>query len=193
MLKLTNITKSFGDKLIFNGFSYSFPEKGIFALVGESGVGKTTLLRLIGGLDTDFSGQISGSGRKNISMAFQEYRLFPTLSALENVLIGASNKPTEEERGAALELLLSLGFSKEDSFLLPEALSGGMKMRVSLARAVMRKAPILLLDEPTKELDEENKYSVLDVIKTEGEKRLVIMVTHNKRDTELLSANIIEL
>ena len=84
-LVLNNIDKTFGEKVIIKGLSLVFPEKGVFAVVGESGVGKTTLLRLIAGLDTDYSGEITGGGLKNVSFAFQEYRLFPTLSALDNV------------------------------------------------------------------------------------------------------------
>ena len=85
-LSINNVSKSFDKKILFDNFSLVLPEKGVFVLSGESGVGKTTLLRMISGLDTDFSGEISGGGIKNCSVAFQEYRLFPTLSALDNLV-----------------------------------------------------------------------------------------------------------
>lgn len=192
-LSINNVSKSFDKKILFDNFSLVFPEKGAFVLSGESGVGKTTLLRMISGLDTDFSGEISGGGIKNCSVAFQEYRLFPTLSALDNLVFANYDKKTAEKTKEALDMLLSLGFNESDAELFPGELSGGMKQRVSLARAFLRKAPILLLDEPTKELDEENASKALEIIKSEGEKRLVILVSHNKSDAEKLNAKIINI
>lgn len=192
-LKISNLTKSFDKKVIFDNFSAEFEEIGIYSLTGESGAGKTTLLRMISGLDTDFEGEISGSGIKNCSIAFQEYRLFPTISALDNVVLANYDKKTTENELEAKNMLLSLGFSEEDISLYPTELSGGMKQRVSLARAFLRKAPILLLDEPTKELDEENAKRALDLIKSEGKERLVIVVTHNPEDVMYLEANEIKI
>ena len=90
-------------------------------------------------------------------------------------------------------MLSSLGFSAADSLLYPDELSGGMKQRVSLARAFLRNAPILLLDEPTKELDEENANKALEIIKKEANSRLVILVTHNKRDLDFLMGEVIKI
>ena len=190
---IKNLSKSFDTKQIFKNFSLEFPQNGVSMLSGESGVGKTTLLRMISGLDTDFSGEISGGGIKNCSVAFQEYRLFPTLSALDNLVFANHDKKTAENTKEALEMLLSLGFKEADALLFPGELSGGMKQRVSLARAFLRKAPILLLDEPTKELDEENANRALDIIKNEAKSRLVILVSHNKDDAEKLNAKIIDI
>ena len=192
-LSINNVSKSFDKKILFDNFSLVLPEKGVFVLSGESGVGKTTLLRMISGLDTDFSGEISGGGIKNCSVAFQEYRLFPTLSALDNLVFANYDKKTAEKTKEALDMLLSLGFNESDAGLFPGELSGGMKQRVSLARAFLRKAPILLLDEPTKELDEENASKVLEITKNEAKSRLVILVSHNKSDAERLNAKIINI
>lgn len=191
-IKITNLKKSFEDKTVFDGFSYTFPQKGIFALVGPSGVGKTTLLRMISGLDNVYSGEIL---KDNItfSFAFQEYRLFPELSALDNVILPNFDKATEEQKKTAVECLTYLGFSKEEFSLYPNELSGGMKQRVSLARAFVNSADVLLLDEPTKELDDLNAKKVLDKIKAESEYRLIIIVTHNQKDLEYLDAICIEL
>ena len=185
-LVIKNLNKSFGEKEIFNDFSYSFGDRGIYALTGESGVGKTTLLRIISGLDSDYDGEILGAD--SVSLAFQEHRLFPVLTALENVVFAISDTKNEAVLSLAKNMLTSLGISEKDFSLLPSELSGGMKQRVSLARAFLKDAPILLLDEPTGELDEENARLVRDVIKSEGQSRLVILVTHNKKEMRDLDA-----
>ena len=145
-------------------------------------------MRIIAGLDKDFSGEILGVGRENISFVFQEYRLFPTLSALQNITEILYEKPTDNEVVKAKEMLYSLGFSEAEIHLTPDKLSGGMKQRVSLVRAFLRKTPILLLDEPTKELDEKIRETLYDMINEEGKKRLVIIVSHHMEDFEKLNA-----
>lgn len=192
-LKIKNLCKSFGKRSIFENFSLELPERGVFVISGESGVGKTTLLRMISGLDTKFTGEILGGGVKNCSVAFQEYRLFPTLSALDNLVYANYDKKTAENIKEAKEMLMSLGFSERDVNLYPAELSGGMKQRVSLARAFLRKAPILLLDEPTKELDEENVKKLLERIKKEAENRLVLAVSHRHTDADFLEAETIKI
>ena len=185
-LSIKNITKAFGEKKIFDGFSYDFSDRGIYAVCGESGTGKTTLLRIISGLDKNFSGTVEGGGLKNVSVSFQEYRLFPALSALDNVIV--PNDTNETANKNAVEILLRLGFEKDELQKLPHELSGGMKQRVSLARALLKKAPILLLDEPTKELDSALREEVYNVILDEAKRRLVIIVTHHAEDVERLGA-----
>jgi ABC-type nitrate/sulfonate/bicarbonate transport system ATPase subunit len=188
-LKIENLSKSFGDKVIFTSFSYEFPENGLFVLNGISGKGKTTLLRIIAGLDTDYEGAMKGGGIENTSFAFQEYRLFPTLSALENVVVPNGNIKDEKLKKQGAEFLSLLGFSIEDMKLKPASLSGGMKQRVSIARALMRKKPILLLDEPSKELDDALRQILYKLIYNEANERLVILVTHNKE--ELINDGIV--
>lgn len=190
-LVIKNLKKSFGEKVILGDFSYSFDERGIYALTGESGIGKTTLLRMIAGLDRDFEGEILSN--KGISLAFQEDRLFPVLTALENVVFAISDTKSEAVIADAKNMLMSLGISEKDFNLLPSELSGGMKQRVSLARAFLKDAPILLLDEPTGELDEDNAALVREIIKSEGERRLVILVTHSKKEIADLSATEIRI
>lgn len=190
-IEIKDLKKSFEDKKIFDGFSYVFPDKGIFALVGPSGIGKTTLLRTISRLDLDYTGEII-KGRSTFSFAFQEYRLFPELSALDNVIVPNFDKPTEKQTNICKNVLLDFGFRADELSLFPSELSGGMKQRVSLARAFVNSADVLLIDEPTKELDESNAKKVLERIKSEGNSRLVIIVTHNQGDIEYLNANCIE-
>ena len=192
-LEIKNLVKRYGSKLIFDNFNLSLPNTGVFAIMGESGAGKTTLLRLISGLDTDFSGEIIGGGMINCSFAFQEYRLFPVLSALDNLIFAVSDKRDEKIIKEAKDLLFSLGFAEEDLDKLPSSLSGGMKQRVSIGRSILKKAPILLLDEPTKELDADNVSLVLDLLKKESKERLLIIVTHRIEDCLKLGAEIINI
>lgn len=192
-LEIKNLTKYFDDKCIFNNFSYSFSNKGIYALVGNSGVGKTTLLRMIASLDKSYTGEILGGGIKNVSFAFQEYRLFPEISSLENVVFAISDGKDKAVWDESKKTLFDLGFTDNDINLFPEELSGGMKQRVSLARAFSKNAPILLLDEPTKELDEKNASLVKQKILAFSKERLVIIVTHNPKDISDLNATVISL
>jgi len=187
-LRIINLSKNFGEKKIFDGLSYEFSDKGLYALVGDSGIGKTTLLRLISGLDKKYKGEIFGGGFANVSYSFQEYRLFPSLTAIGNVVeaSGASYESAEE-------MLLYFGFTKEDMKLFPSELSGGMKQRASLARAILKKCPILLLDEPTKELDSDLKAKLYNLISEESKSRLVIFVTHSNEDIEALSPTVIRI
>ena len=174
-LKLNNVSKSFSDRTILNNFSYTFENTGLYFILGESGVGKTTLLRIIAGLDTAFSGTVENGGIANTSFMFQEYRLFPALNALKNAAI--SDKEGSLERASAM--LRRLGFKEDDLKKRPAQLSGGMKQRVAFVRALLKDCPILILDEPTKELDTDTVRIMLDMIKEESEQRLVIAVTHD--------------
>ena len=181
-LEITNLSKKYADEYVLRDFSYKFNEKGVYIIVGKSGSGKTTLMRLIAGLDKKFEGEIIGGGIGNTSVSFQEYRLFDTLSALENVHLEKS-----EDRDEAERLLSDLGFTDEDCKKSPSELSGGMKQRVSIARAIFKKSPILCLDEPTKEIGKENVGRLIELIKAVAEKRLVIIITHNEEDFSAIS------
>lgn len=192
-LSLNKISKKFGDKVIFDNFSYDFDRVGLYVLIGESGIGKTTLLRIISGLDNDFGGHVIGGGSDNVSVCFQEHRLFPHLSALENLTKVSFDRATDNDVNAAKNMLYRLKLSTSDILLKPKALSGGMKQRISFARAVIKDAPILILDEPTKEVDSEVTSIMRRIIEEEAERRCVIVVTHNPEDLNLSKARIIKI
>ena len=192
-LIIKNLTKMFDDKTIIDNLSYEFPDHGVVAITGESGIGKTTLLRIISGLEKNYDGEVLGSGFSNVSFAFQEYRLFSNLSALDNVIFAISDAKNEAVVQKAKDMLLSLGLKESDFDLFPGELSGGMKQRVSLARAFLKDAPTLLLDEPTKELDKENITLLTAVIQKISEVRLVVIVTHSLEDIECLSPTILQI
>ncbi len=189
-LELKNITKSFGEKTVLQDFSYDFGNFGIFAIIGDSGKGKTTLLRIISGLDKDFSGEVLGD---SVAYAFQEYRLFPSLTALENLTEIVFEKPTAEQIEKAKNLLLSFGFKEQETDLYPRALSGGMKQRVSLCRALLSKKKILLLDEPFKELDDGLREILREFLREAAKESLVLLSTHGEAMLKDLDAKIIRL
>jgi ABC-type lipoprotein export system ATPase subunit len=148
---------------------------------------------MISGLDNNYVGSIDGGGIGKVGMAFQEYRLFPSLSAIENVIFAISDKKDEAVYENAKTMLLRLGIEEKDFILKPEELSGGMKQRISLARAFLSPYPILLLDEPTKELDSQNAQTVRRIITELSKEKLVIVVSHNSEDLSLPGAIEINL
>ncbi len=177
MLELKNITVKFGDNTVIDNFSCDLSEYKIIALCGKSGCGKTTLLNVIAGLLKQNSGEVVTD--LNCSYMFQQPRLFPHLSALENVNVVLSDK--KETFDASREILQKVGFYDFDK--KPDELSGGMRQRVALARTLAYDAKLLLLDEPLSALDSESREKLLDVIKKDG--RQVIFVTHNDDDTRI--------
>lgn len=193
-LKLINVTKRYdADRPpIIDNLSYEFPDTGIFLLTGASGIGKTTLLNIISGLDTDYQGEVEDGGYKHlekVSYMFQTHILFPYRNAIKNAALAYGKRDYER----ASELLLRLGFKPEDLKKKPRSLSGGMQQRVCFARAVLKNSSILLLDEPTKELDPDTMQIMLQIINEESKHRLIIAATHDDIANKLDNAKIIHL
>lgn len=197
MLELRNINKKFGDKQILSDFSLSIPEKQILAIVGPSGGGKTTLLRILAGLETIDSGQIFYNGeplalnelekRSLLGFVFQDFQLFPHLSVLENLTLSpvkAMGMTKEAAEAKARRLLDQLGLSGHaDAY--PFSLSGGQKQRVALARAMMIDPEIIGYDEPTSALDPELRLEVEKLILQNRELGMTqIVVTHDLQFAE---------
>ena len=191
---LDGLTFSYGKKTVFDGLSLSFKKSGLYLVTGPSGCGKTTLLRLIAGLEKPSAGVLSVSDP--VAFAFQEYRLFPGLSALRNVTCVRDPRSKEEAAkndADALSLLSSLGLTEQDARQTPDALSGGMKQRVSLARALFSPHPIKLLDEVTKELDRTSVELVLSEIAKYSLDSLILFSTHHPEDCDGIPSTRIEL
>ena len=193
-LTLKGITKSYAEREVLRDFSYDFGENGVYVLKGESGSGKTTLLRIISGIDRDYAGSVEGSC-KRFAVAFQEYRLFPTLSALSNASLAVTQSRNDSRKSDAVaeKMLTDLGFKESELHLLPSELSGGMKQRVSIARALLADSDAVLLDEPTKELDPALCKRVNELIKITAEKKPVIVITHRSEDVIELGGTVIEI
>lgn len=184
-ITLENVYKKFDEKSVIENLSFTFPECGVVAITGVSGVGKTTLIRMILGLETADSGKISGNDTK-FSVVFQENRLVPTLTAIENILFTTDEPKSKDNIIKATELLKAVGLEGEEN-TLPKELSGGMARRVAIARALCVDG-VLVLDEPFKEIDEQNRMNIISLIRERSKDDLVIIVTHNEKDITDLDA-----
>jgi lipoprotein-releasing system ATP-binding protein len=173
MIKATGIVKSYGDLKVLKGIDLEVAEKEVVAIVGASGAGKTTLLQIIGTLDKADSGTVLYNGQdagqlsqrgmaafrnKNIGFVFQFHQLLPEFTALENVSIPAliAGRSRTEAAARASELLAFLGMSDRLDHK-PSQLSGGEQQRVAVARAIVNSPSLILADEPSGNLDTENK------------------------------------
>ena len=175
-IKIENVSKSYGEKKVLHNLSLFIPYGSVTAVTGSSGCGKTTLLRLICGLEKADAGNIIGVSKKDVSALFQEDRLFPWLTALENVEAVIKDK---KEKPLAAQILADLGLGdKKDLSAFPSELSGGMMRRVAIARALAYKSKVLILDEALRGLDEKNFENAAEVIERYRDGRTLISVTH---------------
>ncbi len=191
MIKLTDISKKYEDNVVLSELSLLIRDNEHVAIMGKSGCGKTTLLRIIANLEQMNEGKREGYKFSDIAFVFQEPRLFSHLTVLENVTV-ASDKPRAEASEIALKLLEKVGL-KNDCNLYPHELSGGMAQRVAIARAMITDLPILILDEPFSALDESTRAHMISVINEHCTNKTLLFVTHNAFDAELLANRIIEL
>lgn len=190
MIRLENVTFSYGDKRIFSDFSLKIDDGACLALMGASGCGKSTLLRLISGLLTPKSGQIVGVPTDGVAYVFQESRLLPQLTARENIELVLKNVGNAHELAA--EVLTELGLGDELD-TLPSELSGGMARRVAMARALAFDSPLLLLDEAFTGLDERTRGTVADCVLRRLNGRTLVISTHSEVEVELLGCKILRL
>ena len=214
MLKLRKIKKSFGNLDVLKSIDLDIEEKEIVVLVGPSGGGKTTLLRIINMLERCHSGYIEVNGRvlcndgryidkksmmeisKDVGMVFQNFNLFPHKSVIENIIEGPMRvlkKSKEQSKSEAREILSFLGLSeKEDSY--PHQLSGGQKQRVAIGRALAMEPKLMCFDEPTSALDPELTEEVANVIKMLSKKGMtMLIITHDMTFAEKVASRIISM
>lgn len=194
MIKVENLEKSFDNKEIIKNFNYEFLDGKITAIVGKSGCGKTTLLNILGLLDTDYKGKVLYDGvlitnesqrnefiRNNINYLFQNYALIDNETVEQNLLLALeyeklSKNVKKEKINEALELVDLNEFNDKKIFTL----SGGEQQRVALARVILKKGNIILADELTGNLDVENTDKVMKILKKLKEDgKLIIIVTHS--------------
>ena len=181
MLTVRNLTKTYGDKTVLADFNYEFPSEGFVCISGKSGIGKTTLLNIIMGLEKADAGEVVWSRPKpSVSCVFQEDRLLTGESVLENVLFVLKDRANIEK---AKEILTELGLADELQTKAKD-LSGGMARRVAIARALVFPADIFIMDEPIKGLDAETRQQTLDTIRRRTAGKLLIMVSHNPEDAD---------
>ena len=203
VLEAENVRKVFAEGRepvpVLNGVSLSLERGEIVSLEGPSGSGKTTLLSILGCILTATSGRVVVDGveadparperlpairRKSIGFVFQQFNLFPSLTALENVEYALNVKGVRGEVAVreADRVLTAVGLSDRKAFL-PRDLSGGQKQRIAIARALAGQAPILLADEPTANLDSQIGGQVLELFRdlARRENRALLIVTHDPR------------
>lgn len=187
LVKVEHVSKHFDKLDIFNDLSFEITAGQSVALLGPSGCGKTTLIRMIANLDDDYTGEISRNYKK-IGYVFQEPRLIPWKSVYDNLRFVLED---DEKINEALKIMRLDGFQDYK----PAKLSGGMRQRVNLARALLDDPDLLLLDEPFTSLDLHTKLSIIEDI-LDGKKQRtfsMIIVTHDVREALLMADRIILL
>jgi polar amino acid transport system ATP-binding protein len=207
MLEIENLTKKFGDKKIFENFNLTINDSETLVILGPSGGGKTTLLRMLAGLEVIDSGSITFNGDKTtlkqeyfeknlLGFVFQDFQLFPHKTVLDNLILSpiyTQNLPKNEAIVKAKTLLKNLdleGFEKS----YPYSLSGGQKQRVALARAMMINPKIIGYDEPTSALDSELRNQVADLILKNKQLGITqIVVTHDSKFADKIADKIIKV
>lgn len=186
MIRLDNVCKSYNGRPVLENVSLWIKEGERLCIAGASGCGKTTLLRIIAQLEQPDSGSVEIKKDAGVSMIFQEDRLLEWRTALENLTaVGVS-------KDEAMFWLAELGLSGEES-KKTASLSGGMKRRVAVARALARPGDIMLLDEPIRGLDEENAQRVIKVVAKSLEGRTAVIISHNENELAALGTRILHM
>ena len=204
ILTLKNISFSYKEKMIFDNYNFVMNKEEIIAIIGPSGCGKSTLLKIINGLETEYSGDVLLNGinvnnipvnKRDIVLMFQDNLLFPHMTIFENIEFSLKMKkyPKHEIKKMVEEVARDIHL--EDKLnKYPKELSGGQQRRVALARAVISKPKLLLLDEPFTGLDKEIKLEIMNLVKIIREKydTSIVFVTHDLSEAEYLEAKCIE-
>ncbi len=183
---ISGLEKSFGERKVLDSFNAVFQSGKLSCIMGRSGCGKTTLLNILLGLLPRDGGEIAGLPDK-ISCIFQEDRLCEDFAAVTNVRIVCGKGVTKSDIEAQLEKV-GLG----DSLYRPiKELSGGMKRRVAIVRALMAEGDLVIMDEPFKGLDDSTKLMVAEYVKEQIKGRTAIMVTHDESEVELMGGRLL--
>jgi putative ABC transport system ATP-binding protein len=193
LIEIDDLSRRFGRVAALDGVSLAVEEGEWLVVMGPSGSGKTTLLNLLAGLDRPSAGRLAVAGselsalgprelarfrRETVGLVFQEFHLIPYLTALENVML-AQYVHSLTDRGEAVEALARVGLEERLEHL-PSQLSGGEKQRVCVARALINHPRLILADEPTGNLDEDNERQVLEIFTGLHRRgQTLVLVTHN--------------
>lgn len=187
MINFDNINISFNNKVLYKDFSISFKENSINFIMGESGVGKTTLIKYL-------KNELL-SNNKKISITYQESRLLPWKNVYKNLELVIKNDYSKEKRGTIIKDVLNNMNLLGTEELFPYELSGGMKQRVSIARSVIYNGDIFIMDEPFKGLDIENKKKIIEFLKSYfiENNKTVIVVSHDINEVKEFTRDYILL
>lgn len=182
---LKNICKAYDGKIIYDNYSAVFKAGVVTGIMAPSGEGKTTLLRMLMGIEKPDSGEILGMEGVKKSAVFQEDRLCENLTAEANIRLVNPKLSSEEVREALM--MVGLGDSMEQPV---REFSGGMRGRVAILRALLSEYDVLFLDEPFQGLDEKTKHAVIEDVKRRCAGKTVLFVTHDAKELELMQAQI---
>lgn len=189
VISVKHLQKSYGAQRVLDDVTFTVTDEQITCVMAPSGIGKTTLLRILMGLEQPDSGTVSLPSNCRWAAVFQEDRLLEHLDAMENLKFVLGN---DIDLTDAKSLLEDLGLTELEGKLVRDY-SGGMKRRLALARALLAPADALALDEPFSGLDEDNREKAIDCIRRRAEGKPVLLVTHNEDDVAGLNAKLIRL
>ena len=205
MLEIKQLTKTYNTNTIFKALNLSVADGEVLSIVGPSGIGKTTLIKILAGLETADAGEVRLNDEQlaidgtradaKVGLIFQDFNLFPNYTVIENIMlapINVSRLSRDAAKAKATALLATLGMT-DKADLYPYQLSGGQKQRVAIARALARDPKILAYDEPTSGLDQASTKQVAEVVKTlkaQGVTQLII--THDQPFAEMVSDRVFD-
>lgn len=191
-IRIKNISKAYGDKQVLNHISKEFPIGETTVIMGVSGCGKTTLLRILLGLEMPDNGEVIGMPEK-VSVLFQEDRLCEDVSAYENIALVLERKRTHAQRDTQRHKIereaAQVGIMAEDLKQNVMELSGGMRRRIALLRALLYDADCVILDEPFKGLDATTKQIVMQYVKEKTAGKTTFLVTHDAAEADFFGGN----
>ncbi|MCG8569508.1 MAG: ABC transporter ATP-binding protein [Spirochaetes bacterium] len=195
MIELVKINKSFDKIKVFDNLSMKIKKNQVTCLLGPSGCGKSTLLKILSGLDKEYEGNIKGIDFCKISFVFQEARLVPWLTVYENLKYVLEAQVKTELMDSHINDYLKKVDLINFKNAYPNTLSGGMKQRVSLARAFAMPHDVLLLDEPFQNLDFDLKDQLMSLLEEliQQDQKTVVMVTHDLSEAKRLGDTIVKL
>ena len=188
-IKVNSICKSFNGKQVLSNVNMTFSKGVITCIMGASGVGKTTLLNILMGLLKPDYGEIKGLHGKRISAVFQEDRLIEHWDAIKNITLVCKRDMTKEK---VIRHLTDIGLTDYEGKPV-RALSGGMRRRVAIIRALLSEYDVLFMDEPFKGLDEELKKQVISYVMKNTKGKTIIIITHDKKEVNMLQAELITM
>jgi len=190
-IKITDLSKSYGDKKVLDGFNYEFENGSFTCIMGKSGGGKTTLLSILLGLTSPDEGAVGGLEGFKVSAVFQENRLCENLTALLNIKM-VTDIAGKYSRDDIISMLSRIGIEEYKGKPVKD-FSGGMKRRVAILRALMAEFDVLIMDEPLKGLDDETKTDVVGLILELTKGKTVIMTTHDSEEPGLFNAAVLNI